>query len=356
MQPFLALHVGAGYHCHTNRPAYKALLESLCNDGIKSLRVGQPAIDVLERILQRMEDHELTNCGITGANMTICGTVEADACIVGESQIASIGAVPLASLHTDLDSSVHRYPISIARALWEKQLEVGVAGLQIPVFLTGTDAHEFAKESGLKTIPALEASKLISEDQIARYHSHLQILSKAIQKSEEEDALSDTVGAIIVDINGEMLAGASSGGISLKRRGRLGPAALPYMGVVSESKGNKSVGICLSGTGEQIIKTQIGQKLTNLFLDTPLPLETLRSVVANKFTQAECLKNDSSKSLGAIIVTKEHDTVHLTMLHTTPSFCVASIGGDTDQAKFCISRLKKGQSISIKSIGINCNQ
>lgn len=45
-----------------------------------------------------------------------------------------------------------------------------------------------------------------------------------------EDMITDTVGAIAIDFSGNMAAGSSSGGIGMKHRGRIGPAALVGVG------------------------------------------------------------------------------------------------------------------------------
>lgn len=74
------------------------------------------------------------------------------------------------------------------------------------------------------------------------------------------DQISDTVGAIAVDCYGHIAAGSSSGGIGMKHRGRIGPAALVGIGtaVVPLDPGDPdktSVASVTSGTGEHIATT-----------------------------------------------------------------------------------------------------
>jgi taspase (threonine aspartase 1) len=74
------------------------------------------------------------------------------------------------------------------------------------------------------------------------------------------DRISDTVGAIAVDSEGNIAAGSSSGGIGMKFRGRIGPAALVGIGTavipVDPSDPDKTcVATVTSGTGEHIATT-----------------------------------------------------------------------------------------------------
>ena len=74
------------------------------------------------------------------------------------------------------------------------------------------------------------------------------------------DQISDTVGAIAVDCHGNIAAGSSSGGIGMKHRGRIGPAALVGIGtavipVDPSDPDRTSVACVTSGTGEHIATT-----------------------------------------------------------------------------------------------------
>lgn len=74
------------------------------------------------------------------------------------------------------------------------------------------------------------------------------------------DHITDTVGAIAVDCFGNIAAGSSSGGIGMKHKGRVGPAALVGIGsavipIESEDKEKTSVATVTSGTGEHMATT-----------------------------------------------------------------------------------------------------
>lgn len=77
---------------------------------------------------------------------------------------------------------------------------------------------------------------------------------------EPEDRITDTVGAIAIDSWGNIACGASSGGIGMKYRGRVGPAALVGVGtavipVDSSDPDQICVATVTSGTGEHMATT-----------------------------------------------------------------------------------------------------
>ena len=82
----------------------------------------------------------------------------------------------------------------------------------------------------------------------------------ADRSADKDDHITDTVGAIAVDCHGHIAAGSSSGGIGMKHRGRVGPAALVGIGtaVLPEQPGDRQkvcVATVCSGTGEHMATT-----------------------------------------------------------------------------------------------------
>ena len=80
------------------------------------------------------------------------------------------------------------------------------------------------------------------------------------EKGVKDDHITDTVGAIAVDGRGNIACAASSGGIGMKFRGRIGPAAMVGVGaavipVNAEDKSKTCVAAVTSGTGEHMATT-----------------------------------------------------------------------------------------------------
>jgi taspase (threonine aspartase 1) len=91
-------------------------------------------------------------------------------------------------------------------------------------------------------------------------HEDEQRLFSQMSLNEVEDHITDTVGAIAIDSYGNIACGASSGGIGMKHRGRVGPAALVGIGsaivpVDPDDKDGSCAAAVTSGTGEHMATT-----------------------------------------------------------------------------------------------------
>lgn len=87
-----------------------------------------------------------------------------------------------------------------------------------------------------------------------------EMMERMAKMTSRPDDITDTVGAIAIDCHGHVAAGSSSGGIGMKHKGRVGPAALVGIGtavipVEPEDKDKTSVATVVSGTGEHMATT-----------------------------------------------------------------------------------------------------
>ena len=123
-------------------------------------------------------------------------------------------------------------------------------------------------------------------------------------RSTDIDLITDTVGAIAIDSFGKMAAGSSSGGIGMKYKGRIGPAALVGVGtaVVPVSRDDKEqtcVAAVTSGTGEHMATTMAASTCANRLyynqkmnkkgvLESAFEEEAIQCFVTNDFMSMEC--------------------------------------------------------------------
>lgn len=172
----------------------------------------------------------------------------------------------------------------------------------------------------------------------------------------EEDFITDTVGAIAIDIFGNIAAGSSSGGIGMKHRGRVGPAALVGIGtavipVDPQDDEGITVAAVTSGTGEHMATTMASQKCAErlYFCNqrgtggvniAATEEEAMHSFVQNDFMDHPGVKNGhSGGAIGVMAVKKTPYGYFLHFAHNTDSFALASMHSNEKEAKCVMSRI-----------------
>ncbi|KAJ5246274.1 hypothetical protein N7468_001257 [Penicillium chermesinum] len=182
-------------------------------------------------------------------------------------------------------------------------------------------------------------------------------------QTQNEDDISDTVGAIAIDRFGNIAAGSSSGGIGMKHQGRVGPAALIGIGthVVPADPCDiekTTVAAVTSGTGEHIASTLsasiCAQRLYhNQRVDAMGRLETvneedaLKAMLMNEFSSHPAVLNSHTLgSIGIMAVKKTVDGIHLLFAHNTESFALASMSSKDKKPNCVMSRKRNNSSIS----------
>jgi len=239
----LVIHGGAGTISKKNmtserEKAYKSALHEALNKGESILKGGGSAADAVEQTIWILENSPLFNAG-KGAVFTHDGKNELDASFMnGKDQNAgAVGGV------TNI-----MHPISAARAVLEKSDHV---------LLTSKGAEQFAKEQGLELVDPLYFKT-------ERRWNALQRILKA-EKEEKKDLqeLSEnkygTVGCVALDLEGNIVAGTSTGGMTNKRYNRFGDVPIIGGGTYAD---NNTCGVSCTGHGEYFIRYAVAHDVS----------------------------------------------------------------------------------------------
>lgn len=230
----IVIHGGAGTILKKNmtlekEKQYTAALQKALEKGYKILEQNGLALDAVETAVMSLENSSLFNAG-KGSVFTAAGTHEMDAAIMDGKSVKA-GAV---SLITGIKN-----PISLARTVMEKTEYV---------FLAAEGAMQFAKEQGFK----IEAADYFYDE--FRYQQWQEVKGTdkvQLDHAEGKDKKFGTVGAVACDINGNIAAATSTGGMTNKKWGRLGDSSMTGAGNYAN---NDSCAVSCTGNGEYFIR------------------------------------------------------------------------------------------------------
>jgi beta-aspartyl-peptidase (threonine type) len=298
MIPVICVHGGAGRVEAARHHAILAACTEAAEVGHALLRAGGRALDAVQAAVRVLEDCPELNAG-TGAVLNRAGEVELDAAIVdGEAlAIGAVAAVP------DL-----RQPIELARAV----LDDGVH-----VLLAGPAAWDFARARGFTPAPP---GSMITERSRARWQAALAAERTTADgpRADEEaggEREGGTVGAVALDRDGHVAAATSTGGINVKRRGRVGDSPLPGAGTWADDRGGAA---SATGDGEAIIRVALTRRL----VDRVAAGEPLADAAAALVGE---LAPRGRGHGGVIAVDREG---RLAAVHDTETMAVAAVVGD----------------------------
>ena len=233
----IALHGGAGTIERARMTSeqelrYRKFLDAAIEEGYRQLKAGEPGLDVVVSIIQRMEDSPLFNAG-RGSVYTWEGHHELDASIM-HGLVLDAGAV--AGVKTV------KSPIALARAVMERSPHV---------MLASEGAERFAAEQGFEKAPK-------GYFDTERRQKSLEAYKRARQAgvTTHPDYKYGTVGVAVLDSEGNLVAGTSTGGMTGKRWGRIGDA--PVIGAGTYAN-NASCAVSATGHGEFFIRHTVAR-------------------------------------------------------------------------------------------------
>ena len=229
--PVLVIHGGAGVVSSEVTPerekAVRADLERALHAGYDALKGGASSIDAVTKAITIMEDSPLFNAG-KGAVFNHDGKNELDASIMDGTTLKA-GAV----------ANVHRVknPILLARAVMEKSEHV---------MLIDDGAEQFAKSVGIELV---DPKYFYTEERWQQLQKAL--ADERAQKVDPTKApRHGTVGAVALDIRGNLAAGTSTGGMTNKRFGRVGDSPIIGAGTYADER----CAVSATGWGEFYIR------------------------------------------------------------------------------------------------------
>jgi beta-aspartyl-peptidase (threonine type) len=254
----LALHGGAGTILKTSmssekEAAYKNALSDALAIGYSLLEKGASSMDAVEQVVMSLEDCPLFNAG-KGSVFTHNGSHEMDAAIMNGSDLTA-GAVA--------GVSEIKNPVHLARMVMEKSDHV---------LLSGAGANEFAKLHQLKT-----ENDQYFFDQF-RYDQLLEIRGSDKFQLDHSDKKFGTVGAVALDMNGNIAAATSTGGMTNKRYNRVGDSPIIGSGTYAN---NNTCAISCTGHGEFFIRAVVAYDISCLIEYKGLTLAQACEFVVN---------------------------------------------------------------------------
>ena len=191
----------------------------------EALRVGREiiarggsAVDAVEASVRVLEDLPVFNAGF-GSALNERGEVEMCSGIMDgrDLGVGAVGAIKGV-----------RNPVGVARLLLDEK----------EVLLVGEGATLFAQEKGVELCSTEELTTHVREKALAEEH--------------------DTVGAVAMDMGGNLAAATSTGGLTGAPVGRIGDSPVPGSGLYAD---NHIGAVAFSGDGESIARLALAARI-----------------------------------------------------------------------------------------------
>ena len=244
----IAIHGGAGTILKSTmtpekEKAYLDGLKNAIEAGETILKNGGSSLDAVEKAVRSLEDNPLFNAG-KGAVFSNAGKNEMDASIMNGADLSAGAVAGISNV---------KNPISLAKGIMQKSEHV---------FLAGNGAIEFAKLIGSEFEEDAYFFEQMRFDQLQQAkQSDGVFLDHTTDKFENGEKKFGTVGAVALDIHGNLAAGTSTGGMTNKKFGRVGDSPIIGAGTYAN---NETCAISCTGHGEFFIRSVVAHDISCL--------------------------------------------------------------------------------------------
>jgi len=262
----LVIHGGAGtiptdLLTEEHISAHSKGLEESLDEGQKILASGGSALDAVLASIVSLENNILFNAG-RGAVFAHSGKHEMDACIMDGSNL-NAGAV--ASVENI------KNPIKLAKVVMTNSPHV---------LLTREGALEFARQQNIEFEPN---EYFYSQERFDQWNRALEEDQIILDHGGEIKPRSGTVGAVALDLHGNLAAATSTGGMTNKKFNRIGDTPIIGAGTYAN---NETCALSCTGYGEYFMRLVCAYDISCLIEYKGLSLnEAMNTVLLEKLAK-----------------------------------------------------------------------
>ena len=259
----IAIHGGAGTILKSSMTPekeadYKSVLTQAVQHGYALLQKGEKGEVAVVETIKILESSPLFNAGI-GAVYTFDGEHELDASIMhgGSKNAGAVAGV-----------KTIRSPIEAALLVMNESPHV---------MLSGRGAEDYAKENGLEQVDNTVFDTEFRKQALDKAKARMQQVSSGYGSQQGNERFG-TVGAVVLDQGGNIVAGTSTGGMTAKRYGRIGDSPVIGAGTYAD---NGSCAVSATGHGEYFIRYNVAADICARMKYQGLTLNDAANTVVN---------------------------------------------------------------------------
>ncbi len=264
----IAIHGGAGVISKDGNPdeiaAAKQGLREALSIGREMLRRGESALDTVEAVVVALENNPAFNAGY-GAVYTAEGKHELDSSIMSGADLGCGGVTGVVTV---------KNPIRLARRVMEGSPHVLFGGQGAEAFADTHPDIERVQNSSFDTERRRKSLERWLEEKGLELPAHLVPAPEPELETEAEaegstpvyvqaadvNQWKSTVGCVVLDKEGNLAAGTSTGGMTGKRFGRIGDSPLIGAGTYAN---NDTCAVSCTGTGEEYIRHGVARDIAD---------------------------------------------------------------------------------------------